>query len=101
MRATNMKNTICISRLLLLLVLALLLTATAQAADPGITGPTFNLKAPEAYINQPDGAAIYSWGYGCNGNPFGFERATTTTPFCTNVHVPGPTLIVTEGESVS
>ena len=101
MRATNMKNTICISRLLLLLVLALLLTAGAQAAAPGITGPTFNLTAQDAYINQPDGAAVYSWGYGCNGNPFGFEPATTTAPFCTNMQVPGPTLIVTEGDTVS
>jgi len=105
MRATNMKNTICISRLLLLLVLALLLTATAQAAAPGITGPTFNLTAQDAYTNQPDGAAVYSWGYGCNsafGQP-AFQPATITTPapFCTNMQVPGPTLIVTEGDTVS
>ena len=39
----------------------------AQAAAPGITGPTFNLTAQPAYpISQPDGAAVYSWGYGCN-----------------------------------
>jgi FtsP/CotA-like multicopper oxidase with cupredoxin domain len=103
MRATNMKNTICISRLLLLVVLALLLTATAQAAAPGITGPTFNLTAQDAYINQPDGAAVYSWGYGCNsafGQP-AFEPPTTTTPFCPTMQVPGPTLIITEGDTVT
>ncbi len=44
----------------------------AHAAAPGITGPTFNLTAQPAYLNQPDGAAVYSWGYGCNGAPSGF-----------------------------
>jgi len=38
------------------------LTATAHAAAPGITGPTFNLTAQPAYLTQPDGQAIYSWG---------------------------------------
>ena len=28
--------------------------------------PTFNLIAQQAYLTQPDGQAIYSWGYGCN-----------------------------------
>ncbi len=34
--------------------------------------PTFNLTAQPAYLNQPDGEAVYSWGYGCNGAPAGF-----------------------------
>src|SRR6202521_6257950 len=29
-------------------------------------GPNFNLTAQPAFLNQPDGAAVYSWGYGCN-----------------------------------
>ena len=54
-----------------------LLTATAYAAAPGISGgsgtPVFNLTAQAAYLNQPDGQAVYSWGYGCNGAPSGFS----------------------------
>jgi FtsP/CotA-like multicopper oxidase with cupredoxin domain len=76
----------------------LLLMATAHAAVPGITGPTFNLTAQDAYITQPDGVAIYSWGYGCNGAPTGF------VPFagnCPTMQVPGPTLVVTEGQTVT
>ena len=33
---------------------------------------TFNLTAQPAYLNQPDGSTVYSWGYGCNGAPSGF-----------------------------
>src|SRR5204862_497487 len=50
-----------------------LLAAAAQAAAPGITGTgtagTFNLTAQPAYISQPDGQAVYSWGYGCRTAP--------------------------------
>jgi len=42
-----------------------LLGNAAQAAAPGISGTTFNLDASAAYITQPDGATLYSWGYGC------------------------------------
>jgi len=45
--------------------LASLVAVSAQAAVPGITGPTFNLSATPAHISQPDGATVYSWGYGC------------------------------------
>src|SRR2546429_940229 len=45
---------------------------TLFRSAPGITGPTFNLTAQQAYLNQPDGEAVYSWGYGCNGTPAGF-----------------------------
>src|SRR3977135_258316 len=74
MRETNMKKAISMSKLLpvVMLALASLFSATAYAAAPGITGPTFNLTAQSAYITQPDGQAIYSWGYGCNGAPTGF-----------------------------
>ena len=59
------------NRLLPMLTVAagLLLTAAAQAAAPGITGPTFDLTAQPAYISQPDGQSVYSWGYGCNTQP--------------------------------
>jgi FtsP/CotA-like multicopper oxidase with cupredoxin domain len=79
----------------------LLLAATARAAAPGITGPTFNLIAQPAYLNQPDGQGIYSWGYGCKGAPSGFAPAAITTAFCSTMQVPGPTLIVTEGQTVT
>ena len=75
MRATNMKKMILKTRLLApVVVVALLLTASAFAAAPGITGPTFNLVASPAYITQPDGQMVYSWGYGCNGTPAGFAQ---------------------------
>src|SRR6266436_9660253 len=91
---------------------ALLLTAAVQAAAPGITGPTFALTAQPAYITQPDGQAVYSWGYGCTTAPAsgGFVPASLSatvtgnipvTPFCNTMQVPGPTLVVTEGVPVS
>ena len=68
MSATNMTKSISIVRSLLAPTLALFLAAAAHAAVPGITGPTFNLTAQTAFLNQPDGNAVYSWGYGCNGS---------------------------------
>jgi Multicopper oxidase len=104
MRPMNMQNAITKTQLLptlvVVLVLMLLLTPAAFAAAPGITGPTFNLTAQPAYLNQPDGAAVYSWGYGCNGAPGGF-RPTMGGQNCPSMQVPGPTLIVTEGQTVT
>jgi len=103
MKAMKMNTTISKTRLLLLLVLALLLTATTHAAAPGITGPIFNLTAQAAFISQPDGAAVYSWGYGCDlsaPQPV-FAPQLTTTPFCYAMQVPGPTLIVHENDTVT
>ena len=54
---------------------AALLATTAGAAVPGITGPAFRLTAQSAYITQPDGKMLYSWGYGCDGAPNGFLPA--------------------------
>jgi len=101
MRAMNMKKAISKTQLLLATVVALtlLLTPAAFAAVPGITGPTFNLTARPAYISQPDGQAVYSWGYGCSVSPSGFAPALTGAT-CPNMQVPGPTLIVTEGQTV-
>src|SRR6201982_1572303 len=104
MRATNMKKAILKTRLLAPMVaVALLLTATAFAAAPGIKGTRFALTAQAAYVSQPDGQMIYSWGYGCAQSPgaSAFLPQTTTAPFCNTMQVPGPTLIVTEGDSVS
>src|SRR6266702_673345 len=89
-----------IGQLLLLTALGLLLVSTANAAAPGITGPTFNLVASPALITQPDGEAVYSWGYGCNGTPSGYAPSAITNAFCNTMQVPGPTLIVTEGQTV-
>jgi FtsP/CotA-like multicopper oxidase with cupredoxin domain len=70
------------------MITALLLAAVpARAAIDGITSPdnTFNLTASAAHIYMPDGASIYSWGYGIGGH----------------MQLPGPTLIVTQGATVT
>jgi FtsP/CotA-like multicopper oxidase with cupredoxin domain len=96
-----MTKSISIARLLLAPMMALFLVAVAHASTPGIIGPTFNLTAQTAFLNQPDGSAVYSWGYGCNGAPTGFRPTTITTATCPTMQVPGPTLIVTEGQTVT
>ena len=101
MSATKMRKIISIARMFLAPTLALFLADAAHAAVPGITGPTFNLTAQPAYLNQPDGNQIYSWGYGCNGAPAGFAPSAMTGNTCPTMQVPGPTLIVTEGQTVS
>jgi FtsP/CotA-like multicopper oxidase with cupredoxin domain len=92
-----MKKAILHTQLLLasMVSVVLLFTVTAQAAAPGITGPTFNLTAQPAYLTQPDGAMIYSWGYGCSSPPSGFAPTAIGGATCPNMQVPGPTLIVT------
>ena len=80
---------------------ASLLAATAHAAAPGITGPSFDLTAAPGYISQPDGATIYSWGYGCNTAPSGFLPATIAGANCPTMQLPGPTLIVNQGDTVT
>ena len=102
MRPMNMRNAFLKTRLFLAAMAAVLsLSATAHAAAPGITGPTFSLTAQDAYITQPDGQAIYSWGYGCNGAPAGFAPAAIGGATCNSMQIPGPTLIVTEGQTVT
>jgi FtsP/CotA-like multicopper oxidase with cupredoxin domain len=99
-----MKNAFLKTRLLLAAMVAVAsLTATAHAAAPGIKGTTFNLTAQPAYLSQPDGQSVYSWGYGCTSQTgLTFAPATiSTTPFCNTMQVPGPTLIVTEGQTVT
>lgn len=101
MRATNMKKEISMTRLFLAPMVAILslLTAAAHAATPGITGTTFTLTAQPAFISQPDGQFVYSWGYGCSSTPV-FAPANISGA-CSSMQVPGPTLIVTQGDSVS
>jgi FtsP/CotA-like multicopper oxidase with cupredoxin domain len=80
----------------------LLLSGAANAAVHGITGgptaPTFNLTASASTISQPDGANIYAWGYGCTSAPTGFLPASGNCPL---MQMPGPTMIVTEGDTVT
>jgi FtsP/CotA-like multicopper oxidase with cupredoxin domain len=89
------------TQLLKAALVAVATLATAYAAAPGITGPTFNLTAQQAFLTQPDGQAVYSWGYGCNGAPTGFAPAAISGASCSSMQVPGPTLIVTEGQAVT
>jgi FtsP/CotA-like multicopper oxidase with cupredoxin domain len=81
--------------------LTLFLCGMAHAATPGIKGPSFTLTAQSAYISQPDGQAIYSWGYGCVTQPSTFLPSKISGGFCNTMQVPGPTLIVTEGDPVT
>jgi FtsP/CotA-like multicopper oxidase with cupredoxin domain len=87
------------------LTCASLLAVEAQAAAPGITGPTFTLNAAPGYVSQPDGNAIYTWGYGCDpasAQP-GFLPATISGPTvrCPDMQLPGPTLIVNQNDVVT
>ena len=108
MSATKMTRSISIARLLLTTTLALFLAAAAHAAVPGISAgtgatATFNLTAQTAFLNQPDGNSVYSWGYGCDPT----KAAPTMLPptisnaSCGPMQIPGPTLIVTEGQTVT
>lgn len=85
------------------IAIASLYCTGALAAAPGITGPSFDLTAATGYVSQPDGTSVYSWGYGCNTQPTAFLPATITNARCPNgnMQLPGPTLIVNQGDSVS
>lgn len=86
---------------LLLSLLTLLPIPPARAAAPGITGTTFNLNAADNYLSQPDGGNVYSWGYGCSTAPSGFSPAGMPGAACSTMQVPGPTLIVHQGDVVT
>ncbi len=115
MRPMNMKNATSKTQLFQALIVAvtLLLAPAAFAAAPGITGTSaagtsaaasFSLTAQDAYLNQPDGNAVYSWGYGCvsGSSPDFVPKATFAfPPTCNTMQVPGPTLVVTEGATVT
>lgn len=101
-----MKMATSMIRLLPVVTAVMLWAAVAQAAAPGITGTgtlaTFNLNAGDGYINQPDGNQVYSWGYGCTagGTPT-FVPAAITSATCSTMQIPAPTLVVTEGQTVT
>jgi FtsP/CotA-like multicopper oxidase with cupredoxin domain len=103
MSALKMTTAASLSRLLPFVTATamLLFAAAAHAAAPGITGPTFNLTAQPAYLTQPDGQMIYSWGYGCRLAPSGFAPGAISGASCPTMQVPGPTLIVTAGTTVT
>ena len=54
-----------------------------------------------AYISQPDGASVYSWGYGCTAAPSGFAPSAIGGASCGDMQIPGPTLIVHQGDTVT
>jgi FtsP/CotA-like multicopper oxidase with cupredoxin domain len=114
-KATSMKRLLSLAA-----VAALTWTTTAQAAAPGISGTSsagsataasFALTATQAFINQPDGNQVYSWGYGCAASTTPvFVPASLTTalgaaggtpPVCSTMQIPGPTLVVTQGAVVT
>src|SRR4029077_13367202 len=96
MNPITKKTAIPMTRLLpaVLVALALLLTTAANAAAPGVTGSAFHMTAKPAFVSQPDGNAVYSWGYSCDtgGSPTPFGSAGTA--FGGTMQGPGPTLIV-------
>src|SRR5437879_13316334 len=97
MSAPITRKATTMNRMLSLLAAAAgsLLAAAAQAAAPGISGNTITLSASPAYLTQPDGLSVYSWGYGCTGGPLAPGQSLvpgqTTKPFCTPTPGPRPT----------
>jgi FtsP/CotA-like multicopper oxidase with cupredoxin domain len=95
-----------LARIVVIVVSTLLLASTGKAATPGITAAAggasrFNLTAAANYISQPDGMQIYSWGYGCAGAATYAPATFASVGFCPTMQIPGPTLIVTEGQTVT
>lgn len=82
-------------------LLSLFYMAPAHAAAPGITGTSFNFSAEANRISQPDGSSVYSWGYGCRTAPSGFAPAAIAGATCPSMQIPGPTLIVHQGDRVT
>jgi FtsP/CotA-like multicopper oxidase with cupredoxin domain len=92
----------CAFATIVMLCMMILFTSTARAEVPGIMGPVFNLTASADYSSQPDGNMIYSWGYGCTSPPVGFlPAAGADHANCPLMQLPGPTMIVTEGDTVT
>jgi FtsP/CotA-like multicopper oxidase with cupredoxin domain len=105
MRAKNTQSLLGQALFGATLALGSMLALSAHAAAPGITGtsgaPVFNLNAAAMRITQPNGKSLYSWGYGCTstaGNSFAPAMRGAT---CPTAQLPGPTLIVTEGDAVT
>ena len=81
----------------LLAAAAALAGLQAQAAIVGVAGTpsagarSFDLFAAEGYISMADGVQVYSWGYGAGTGSGGTGL----------MQVSGPTLLVTQGETVT
>ncbi len=105
MSDSNMKTLGASARGLLVVLAALTgLAGTASASTPGITGTSFALVANQTLSSQPDGTQLYSWGYGCASTYTpAFLPAVFAAPvgFCRTAQLPGPTLIVREGTTVT
>ncbi len=97
-KRTSMKP---IAPLVLMLLVVPLLTLSAHAAAPGIKGAGFSLQARESFISQPDGTMVYSWGYGCTSNAGVTFAPAMPGANCPGMQLPGPTLIVTEGDTIT
>jgi hypothetical protein len=79
-----------LNRLLMLtttMAALLLLSVSVHAEVVGITGPSFDLTARPGYVSLADGGSIYSWGYSESSN--------------TLMQLPGPTLKVMQGDTVT
>jgi FtsP/CotA-like multicopper oxidase with cupredoxin domain len=108
MRATNTKSLRGQTLRGVTIALGSLLAVCAHAAAPGITGgkdsvtggPLFNLNAAAMRNTQPNGKSLYTWGYGCSKAPSGFAPNMSGAN-CPAAQMPGPTLIVTEGDLVT
>jgi len=72
-------------RLTLTTLAALLASVPALAGIDGEAGSSFSITAREGYISTPDGGSVYAWGY------------TTGS----QMQLPGPTLLVDEGATVT
>ena len=73
--------------------------ATAAHDIRGINGPTFDLYAFPFNMNLPEGSSLQMWGFGDQSAGAGAthaEGAGYNLP-----QYPGPTLVVTEGDSVT
>ncbi len=108
MRARNTRQAMRVGRWLPLAMMGgvLLVGTPARAAAPGITSTTgtsgsFTLTAQDASLNQPDGNQVYAWGYGCTASSTPSFMPAMANQACNTMQVPGPTLIVTEGQVVS
>jgi FtsP/CotA-like multicopper oxidase with cupredoxin domain len=75
----------------------------AHAAVPGITGTSFDLVATAGRTSQPDGAMIYTWGYGCSTarTPTFAPAGKFASATCPTMQLPGPTLVVKAGTTVT
>jgi len=68
------------------LLAVMVIPASALAAIEGITGQTsITLDAKAGYVSLADGGSVYAWGYSAGGL----------------MQLPGPTLIVTQGDTVT